>query len=309
MERLYFFFDLEYERVVHSPDLPFRQLLVSVGYVGLHWHPQVELLLVLKGEVTVRNSRRHVSLGPGDLMLINPNELHGLVEQNENLILVLQIDPEVFLAGSTSSGPREYDLAPGSQVPEQVKRRLQREIARLATEKWEAGPGHEFFCISALNDIVGTVVRHIPSDLTLEPVTNAMRRRDLQAKRALEYLNLNHARKVTLDEVAETIGVSRYRASHLIREATGRSMQENLNLIRTGHAVNLLMRTDNHLIDIAMESGFSDPKYFNQYFNRIFGMTPSQMRQKPDWRHAIQNYFGHDGLAPAIGRELVEAYL
>jgi AraC-like DNA-binding protein len=309
MERLYYFFDLDYEQVVHSPDLPFRLILVSVGYIGLHWHPQVEILFVLKGEVTVRNSRRHVSLGAGDLMLLNSNELHGLVEQSENLILVLQVDPGVLRIGSSASPEREYVLAPDAPISGLVIREIQRDMAKISVEKWSGGVGHEFFCMSALNDLVGTVVRAVPSESRKEPVGRAMRQRDTVAKRVLEYLNRNHACKISLDEVAAYLNVSRYRASHLIRQCTGRSMQENLSLIRTAHAVDLMMTTDDRLIDIAMAVGFSDPKYLNQYFHRIFGVTPHEIRQEPDWRDAILDYFGHDGLDPSYGRALVEAYL
>jgi cupin domain len=170
MDRLYYFFDLDYEQVVHSPDLPFRLILVSVGYVGLHWHPQAEFLFVLNGEVTVRNSRRNVLLKAGDLMMVNSNELHGLVEQTDNLILVLQVDPEVFRAGSTEFWHREYALAPDMSVQGSVIRQLQRSMARLSVEKWSGRIGHQFFCMSALNAFVGTVVRDVPSNPTNEPV-------------------------------------------------------------------------------------------------------------------------------------------
>jgi xylan 1,4-beta-xylosidase len=309
MERLYYFFDLDYEQVVHSPNLPFRQLLVSVGYIGLHWHPQVEFLMVLKGDVTVRNSRRHVSLTEGDVMIVNSNELHGLVEQSENLILVVQVDPEVFRTETSGTPHREYRLAPDAAISRDALKSIKRSMARLSVEKWSAEPGHEYYCLSALNELVGTVVRYVPSEPTPTAVDPTIRRRDLLAKHVLEYLNQNHARRVSLDEIAEHINVSRYRASHLIRECTGRSMQENLNLIRTGHAVSLLMKTDDRLIDIAMAVGFSDPKYFNQYFKRVFGMTPREIRQRPNWREAIQNYFGHEGLDPSYGQSLVETYL
>jgi AraC-like DNA-binding protein len=86
-------------------------------------------------------------------------------------------------------------------------------------------------------------------------------------------------------------------------------MQENLNLIRTGRAVDLLMKTSDRLIDISMAVGFSDPKYFNQYFLRVFGVTPRQIRQEPNWHEAILDYLGQDGLDPDCGRALVEAYL
>jgi AraC-like DNA-binding protein len=153
------------------------------------------------------------------------------------------------------------------------------------------------------------MIRDVPYESGHHPATSALRRRDLQTKSVLEYLKANFQRTITLDEVAAHIGVSRFRASHLIRESTGRSMQENLNLIRTGYAVDLLLKTEDRLIDIAMASGFSDPKYFNQYFRRVFGVTPRQIRQKPNWRQAILSHFGNDGLDPAFASKLLEAYL
>jgi AraC-like DNA-binding protein len=53
-----------------------------------------------------------------------------------------------------------------------------------------------------------------------------------------------------------------------------------------------MMTTGLRLIDISMESGFSDPKYLNKYFHRLFGIKPSKMRKKGNWKEIIKNRFG-----------------
>ena len=50
--------------------------------------------------------------------------------------------------------------------------------------------------------------------------------------------------------------------------------------------------TDFRLIDISMESGFSDPKYLNKYFQRMFDINPSEMKKKENWKDIIKNRFG-----------------
>jgi AraC-like DNA-binding protein len=70
-----------------------------------------------------------------------------------------------------------------------------------------------------------------------------------------------------------------------------------------------MLRTDKNFLDISLSTGFSDPKYFNQYFKRLFGMTPKQIKRSPDWKEAILNYFNNEGLEPEAGKDLLTQYL
>ncbi len=309
MKKLYYFFDLEYESVTHLPNLPYRVLLVSIGYVGLHWHPEFEILLMLKGAVKVRNSRGVVSLRTGDMMIINSNELHGLVEESENLMVVLQPDPALFSMHLEGRSTNQYLLPDKDKPPESLLIELRRDMAGLAKLKWDGKPGNESFALSALYHLIGVIQSRVPSIPDTGEVRDNQVSLQKRTKRVLDYLHENYAGKIRLGDIAEYLNVSSSYLSHLIKNGTGRSFQENLNFIRIGHAVDLLMKTDMKLIDISMSVGFSDPKFFNQHFQRLFGATPRELKRRPDWRQAILNHYRNDGLDPSLAEPFIHTYL
>jgi xylan 1,4-beta-xylosidase len=304
MERLYFFFDMEYEEVRHPPDLPLRLLLVSVAYVGLHWHPETEVLFVLKGSVKVRDPDGLRTISQGDVMVIHGNQMHGLVEETDNVILVLQYDERELTVGDRIGSS-------GSFIPDSQNEliRIRSILGRMALEKWDGRPGYRQFCLALLYEFLGILKRSGASKPDRHLPANGGPINQIRMKRVLEHLHERYSDRMTLAEVANLIGVSPNYASHIIHRETGRTLQENLNFIRTGHAVDLLLNSDKSILEISMETGFSDPKYFNQYFRRLFGLTPKQMKRRPDWRHAILSHFGNEGLEPAYGRDALEGYI
>jgi len=308
MEKLFYFFDMDYETIIHPPDTPFRLLLESVGYVGLHWHRDLELILMLKGEVTVTNSRAMYQLKPGDLLLINSNEMHSYVEKSDNLMLVLQVKPEVFQSGTDEETDRSYILDNHTLIEKEALSKLRKSIARLSLERWEKKRGYEFYCRSAIYEIAGILRRHIPS-LPHHSDENKDNVKQARIKAIMDYLQSHSRQKTSLGEMASQMNLSPYYLSHLIKEGTGWSWQENLNLIRTGNAVVMMLKTEKSLLEISVASGFSDPKYFNQYFKKLFGMTPRQLKRQPDWKQAVLNYFSHEGLDPEYGMTYVKELL
>lgn len=58
------------------------------------------------------------------------------------------------------------------------------------------------------------------------------------------------------------------------------SFQEYVNALRFEHAVLLLKKTDMRIIDICLESGFSDTKYLNKRFLQTYQLTAKEFREK-----------------------------
>lgn len=52
-----------------------------------------------------------------------------------------------------------------------------------------------------------------------------------------------------------------------------------LRNVRLKHAAHLLSNTDMPINQIALSVGFQSPRYFSQYFNKMFGVTPSEYRK------------------------------
>ena len=88
--------------------------------------------------------------------------------------------------------------------------------------------------------------------------------------------------RLSLDDVADRLEVSRYYVSHAINNYLGKSFITLVNELRIEQAVRLMTQagTDKQcLTDIACLVGFSDRKCFTRVFRRFTGLTPSKLRK------------------------------
>lgn len=83
---------------------------------------------------------------------------------------------------------------------------------------------------------------------------------------------------ITLDKVAEKLGVSRHNASQVINEHFGLNFFELVNQYRIKEALSLLQEYEKskiRIIDIAHLVGFNNKVTFNKSFKKIVAQTPS----------------------------------
>ena len=282
------FSQISYEYVHHESSLPFKVFFISIGFRGFHWHKDIELILVLKGKVDfiTKDGVRH--LREGDLFLTNPNDFHGLVQGKEgNLLLVLQVDPDLSDGYHKNLRNNQFRLSPDQDRTSRQYTAICKALVRIMIEVLEKREGFDSFCMGEVYSIIGLISRYYPDPKAGTDRDRENWNRASRLKKMLNYINEHHQEKITLEDLAVTLGLSTYYVSHLMKQYTGYSFQENLGLIRTQHAIKLMMNSDNRLIDIAMEVGFSDIKYFNKYFRNIFSMTPRELRRLDNWQALI----------------------
>ena len=72
----------------------------------------------------------------------------------------------------------------------------------------------------------------------------------------------------------------------------GTVIAEYSTLEKVEKAIQLLVQTDKKLIDICLESGFSESKYFNKIFSRDYHMKPKEFRQmaRNSWGRAVPDF-------------------
>ncbi|QHS53184.1 AraC family transcriptional regulator [Edaphobacter sp. 12200R-103] len=102
---------------------------------------------------------------------------------------------------------------------------------------------------------------------------------------ALDYMEANYDRNLSLDELA---GLSSYSASHFLRmfrDVVGLTPHAYLTQFRIELAITLL-RSGTPLIDIAGLVGFTDQSHFTRKFKRILGVTPGQYAVSSGTRYA-----------------------
>ncbi|MGB3339665.1 MAG: helix-turn-helix domain-containing protein [Devosia sp.] len=107
-------------------------------------------------------------------------------------------------------------------------------------------------------------------------------RGDSRIGRALDYLDRHLAEKILIDDVAQAVGLSSSRLSHLFKAETGQTLQGYLEARRLQLGADLLRRTGFPIKQIAATAGFENQFYFSQRFRRWTGLSPLQFRRKED---------------------------
>lgn len=90
------------------------------------------------------------------------------------------------------------------------------------------------------------------------------------------YISCNATRNITLEEMAQLMGMNRASFCIFFKKATGKTFISYLNEFRIEMACLLLKQQQHTIAEICFSTGFNDVPYFNRVFKRIKGITPSE---------------------------------
>lgn len=96
---------------------------------------------------------------------------------------------------------------------------------------------------------------------------------------AVDHIEINLDRQLTLAEIAMAADLSPSRLNHLFKEQMAISPIDYLTYVRIRCAKRLLVNTDKNCCIISREAGFRHSGYFTRKFREIVGVTPLKFRQ------------------------------
>lgn len=96
----------------------------------------------------------------------------------------------------------------------------------------------------------------------------------------INYISNNFTEDIHLSNVARDLGYHEKYLSSTIRSLTGVNFRTFLAMYRINYAINLILKGQNTISEIASKSGFSSINTFNRMFLKITGMTPSEYKRE-----------------------------
>lgn len=100
--------------------------------------------------------------------------------------------------------------------------------------------------------------------------------------KAVRCIESDFAQDLSLDMVAEKIGISPFYLSRLMKQELGVTFVEYLTLVRMSEAVRLAEETDDTLAMIAAKTGYQNVAYFCRVFKKNMGKTIGEWRRDLD---------------------------
>jgi len=271
----------EYEIIDYSQLKYLKIFLVNLAYRTPHLHSVFEMGLVLKGSVHVITKTRDIEMNQGSLFIINSYQAHELYGKDNALILSFQISAAfckdyfplfkniVFDCTHLDAVLSESELNPIKHV-----------IFNTASSYFNKNIGYEFKCFANINHIFSGLMNSIPYHFIQENEYLMVKDKNARIRRIINYMEEHFTGRISETEIAKSEGISSTYLSHFFRDNLNISFQDYVNNLRFDKAVQLLMHPELRLIDISMESGFSDSKYLNKMFLKNYGLLPKEFRKE-----------------------------
>lgn len=95
---------------------------------------------------------------------------------------------------------------------------------------------------------------------------------------ALQFIRREQGRGISVEDVVQTVAVSRRNLEKRFRDTIGRSILDEIQLVRLDRAKRLLVETTYPISKVADLAGFGSAGYFIQFFQRRVGKTPRRYR-------------------------------
>jgi len=89
----------------------------------------------------------------------------------------------------------------------------------------------------------------------------------------------NIEKDLTLQEIAQEVGVSKFYMQHQFKKTTDITITEYKNVLKIAYAKKLLLETDRPVTEIAQDCGFNYLSYFDKVFKESEGITPVEYRR------------------------------
>ncbi|MDR1218493.1 MAG: AraC family transcriptional regulator [Treponema sp.] len=248
-----------------------------------HWHPQVEIVCILKGSVEAIVNGKSEEGGQGDIIVVDSGLIHGYSNPSPAACArIFQFGLEIF--SETLADIYEPEASPlfrrTSIVSshDAVHGRLETLLDGIFEEYQRRQAGRRLAIISKLYELALIFLRDLPTE---DAVGGRIKRNNNyeRLERIFTFLENNFDDpNLSLEIVAEKTCLNKFYFSRYLKEQTGRSFFEHLSRIRLHHAERRLAETDLPVTDIAYMCGFNSLATFNRIFKTYTGTTPSAYR-------------------------------
>lgn len=98
----------------------------------------------------------------------------------------------------------------------------------------------------------------------------------------VHFIEVNYANKITIQSIAQFVGLQRSYLSALFKDVMGISLQDYLISYRMRKACELLSGTSLMIGDIARSVGYEDPLLFSKMFKKSMQLSPTQYRMRKE---------------------------
>lgn len=266
---------------LHSTLTPAFTLVeaIDADYIR-HSHSLYELIYLLDGTLYLLIEESHYTMKAGDLALIPGNSVHGFHTETHSHSFI-----GAFHLGEIPEFQKlfegRYLLSP--YIPACPETAVLPKLFRKIIESSDS-QGSLLIPVGYLHLLLGEIVPLLTFATNQANGENAS-----LASQAITYIGDNVEKNLTLESVAEHLGISKYYLSRIFNQQLNVSFNTFLSFLRVNAGKRLLVQTELQIGEIAFMCGFDSVRSFNRTFKEFSNQTPTAYRNSNKGKAAM-NY-------------------
>jgi len=266
--------------------LPFSSCYWNSDKNATHYHNMIEILYCVKGKAQIHIGTRLYNVSPGELVLINSNELHNIDSTQSGELIAVQFDPELlytvdvletkYLFPFILANPEnkrhfninEFELKNADSI-----------IKNILKECDSMNYGFE---LSVQADIFKLFLQILrcwkQNDKSSQDYIKDIDNLGVLGA-AFDFIKNNYSNDITAKDAAKIVSMSYSHFSRTFKSVMKLSFTEYLTQYRLNVAERKLIKTEQSITDIALQCGFCTSSYFIVKFKNKNGMSPLKFRK------------------------------
>lgn len=266
-----------YKKIIYDK-IPYLHIdVMKINFYPLHMHKELEFIIVIKGKIRVESCYYQYIVGEGEIYLVNKDTQH-LIEklEDECIIASIFIDPQYFEDHNDEFNRSIFlfNTIEKSDFPS-MQKYMTNMLHELIQVFFKFGVNQnrdeDELCVRVLFCLVNYFRNWHKEGNSAVYGTSVYKGNALQIhrlSRAIWYIYENYNKRISLEDIANELHISKFYLSHLFKNGIGCSIQDFITKVRFDEAMKLLYGTDLSTEEIAAECGFTSMSFFKKSYAR-----------------------------------------
>ncbi|CAH8770557.1 AraC family transcriptional regulator [Paenibacillus dendritiformis] len=248
------------------------------GYIPLHWHDELQFVLIRKGEAVFQINEEKLTVQEGEGLFINSGCLHMAEDKNHSgcVYICLNVSPQFVLPQELYTS-YVYPYIQATNLPylylnrhEPWGNNILDAISNIHQWIKQKTPYYE---IDINLQLTFTWKNLIENGFPLEYDQTAMVKSE-RMKEMLQWIHLHYAENIRLDDIARAGQLSRSECCRYFKRMLKTTPLSYVIDYRIQKSLVLLQQADASVTEVSYQVGFNSTSYFIDKFRQTMNMTP-----------------------------------
>lgn len=238
-------------------------------HASLHWHDDTEIIFAVDGKTCVFVEGKIYSLSPGEIVLVGSKKIHRILDAGMGGTHYALIIPNT-LCKSMGFESAAYEL----EKPIADEKAAD-SVITIIKEMAERNKYYQDAVKIAASSLFLYIMRRFEKGQMPSPEKSRKGMHKI-VKETIEYIKQNINKPISVDDLAEMFGLSKFYYCREFKKMTGYTIINYINLQKCMKARNLILSSEYKVKEIAQMTGFENMSYFSRTYKKYMGCLPSQ---------------------------------